>query len=626
VPLTLPSHATMLTGRQPYALGVHLNGTDYVGEDATTLPEVLRGHGYRSGAVVAAYVLTAKFGLAQGFADYDDSLRMSDLFRLTSEIPADEVGRRAGAWLRAHAAERFFAWVHFYDPHLPYAPPAPLTGRFGDRPYDGEVAFVDAELGRLLAILDTTGVRQRTLVVVTSDHGEGFGEHGEEGHGLLAYEETLRVPLLIVAPGRLGAGRVVREPVRLVDLAPTILDLLRLPAPPRVEGRSLAPLLAGAGADAAAPPAYFETLAGQEAKGWAPLRGLVDGDRKFIELPEPELYDLARDPAERRNLAGAERREAQRLAAALRELLAAAPAAAAAPPRQVTAEDRQRLQALGYLVPGTSAGAAGLDPKRGMEIERAVRETRGLLEAGDLDAARHRFATLESLALAISDLYELRHELAAAAGDHATAEAALRDGVARYPRLLGLELRLATFLYERRRLDEAAARASALLARDPQLSQARTLLGLVAEARGDLPGALSSFRAALALEPGSVPLRVRIADLLARTGDPQGAFGEYQSLAAAGVFTTDPEPLFKAGALAAALGRLDRAEELFRAGLAIRPGGVPSLSLALILAQTGHAAEAAPLLEAALAARHQPLDARQQELARALLARLRAAA
>lgn len=614
VPLTLPSHATLFTGKQPFALGLRINGVGRLAKDEVTLAERFRDAGYTTGAVVAAYVVIAKFGLDQGFAHYDDALGPGDVFRFYSEIPAEEVRRRFSRWLDGLGEGRFFAWVHFYDPHQPYAPPAAWAERFPGDPYGGEIAYVDAQLGELLADLGRRGLLARTLVVVTSDHGEGFGEHAEEGHGLLCYEETLRVPLLFSAPGRLPAA-VVRGPARLVDLGPTLLELFRLETPAGVQGRSLASRLLG-DEEGKAPPVYFETLAGAEGKNWAPLQGVIDGGFKLVAAPEPELYDLRRDPGETRNLAGADRSRRHRLDELLRSILlsAAAPDTAR---EEATAEDRRHLRALGYLGTGAPASLPRLDPKRGIRLEQAVRVARTYLHRGETARAG---AALEALIAAnrdvdLPDFYELRHELAAAAGDEETAIAELERGIARFPDLEGPRLRLATYLYEIGRLDAAEERARALVEDKPELAQATTLRGLVAERRGDLAAAAVHFSEALRQEPGSVPLRLRLADLRARSGDAEGAAEVYGAVVGAGLADRDAAVLFRAAALFAHLGRLARAEQLFRQGLALEAGGVHHLALALVLARQGRTAEAVPHLDAALAAAREPLSPEQRALA-----------
>ena len=635
VPLTLPSHSAMFTGRPPFATGVHINGIHYVGDAETTLAERFSAAGYATGAVVSAYVMISKFGLAQGFAAYDDRLTMDDVFRFYAEIPADEAVDRFGRWLDAKPAERpFFGWLHLYDPHQPYEPPAPWDERFAGDPYRGEIAFADAQIGRLLADLERRGLAPDTVVVFTSDHGEGFGEHGEQGHGLLAYDETLAVPLIVHASGGpvpgFAAGRTVEARVSLYDLVPTLVELFGLAGvdgDAALPGRSLAPLLFAAPPDGFgdAEAVYFETTAGQRTKGWAPLVGLVSGDLKYMRLPEPELYDLAADPGERHNLwrrrAAGDGADMERR---LRRLVAeAAPDGGRDAERELSAEDRRRLAALGYLQ--TSGDAGGLDPKSGIGIENRVRDVRERVLAGDVESAASELAAVRAghPEADFTDFYELEFMIERERGRRGEAIAALERGVARFPDSESLVLRLAGYREETGDLDGAERGARELLERDAKSSPAVTLLAQVAEKRGDLAAARAHYEQALALEPGSIPLRVKLAEAALRTGDAAGARALYAELLTEGALDDSPGEMARAALLEAKLGNLQGAEDLLRRVLAAEPGGVHHLSLAVVLAQQGARREAVAELEAALAADVLPLEPDQRQLAEQTLAQLR---
>jgi len=620
VPLTLPSHATMFTGRHPFASGVRVNGIHRLAGDETTLAELFGRRGYATSATVSAYVVTRRFGLAQGFDAYEDSLGMDNLFRYFSEVPADETRRRFGRWLDGRPAGKpFFAWVHFYDPHAPYAPPAPFDRSHAADLYQGEIAFVDREVGRLLDDLAARGLADDTVVVVTSDHGEGFGEHGEEGHGLLAYDETLKVPLVVSAPRALPGGRVVEERVSLYDLFPTIVELFALGADASaLPGRSLAATLAGG----PAPPAgevYFESLAGMTGKGWAPLTGVIaaGGADKLISVPQPELYDLAADPGERRNLLDDRRRRFHELSARLEELTAGAGEPEAAARRELSDEDRRQLAALGYLSGPSLRTDAGIDPKRGIAIEAELRAARKAAEAGRPDEAAGLLAALRAAHpdVDMGELYEVEHLVARLRGDRPAARRALAAGVERFPDLESLRLRYATWLWEVGDPEAAEEQATILLTLHPDEPSAHSLLGLADEGRGRHREALAHYRDALTLEPTSVPLRARVAETLMRTGDAAAARALYDELLAEGALDESAEHLYKSAMLDVALGRLDHAESTFRRALAVEPGGVHYLSFAMVLLRQGKQAEAADYLRQSLAAEELPLDPTQRALA-----------
>ncbi len=416
VPLTLPSHATILSGLLPPRHGLRDNGQGTLPADVTTLATRLADAGYRTGAFVGAFVLDHRYGLARGFERYDDEiLRRGSA--LEAERPGSEVVDRALAWLDERPAVEgagvrvpFFAWVHLYDPHAPYEPPEPFRSRHAGDPYGGEIASTDAQVARLTAWLARRRETARTIVVVVADHGESLGEHGELTHGLLLYQPTLRVPLLLSAPGVL-APRVVREPVGLADLAPTLAALLGQPLAGARDGRDLsAALLAGGeppAADLYAESHYPATF------GWSPLVALRRGALKLIEAPSvkpvksTELYDLAADPGEARDLRAERRRDAaaltQALAALAKDERRAAPAAA-------DAESRARLAALGYAAPSAAAAtqAGTRDPKSAVALFRAYEEAHAAEQQGRLAEAA---ALLRPLVAADPTKPRLPHEL-----------------------------------------------------------------------------------------------------------------------------------------------------------------------------------------------------------------------
>ncbi|HET8644195.1 MAG TPA: sulfatase, partial [Vicinamibacteria bacterium] len=303
VPQTRPSHASLFTGRQPYEHGLRDNYSPPLAAGTPTLASLLRARGYDTAGFVGAYPVSRPSGLDQGFATFDDPF---GAFQATTtreprvERTAREVVDRALEWLDRPRTAPFLAWVHLFDPHAPYAPPAPFKARFAARPYDGEVAYADAQLGRLVSWLDRSGARGRTLVVVTSDHGEGLGEHGEDEHMLFVYDATLRVPLILSQPGALPGGKVVAGQFRSVDLLPTVLELLGLAAP-ATSGASRAEQVR-AGTRIPDNESYAESLYGSLHFGWAPLRALRAEGWKYIDAPRAELYRVSEDPGELRNL------------------------------------------------------------------------------------------------------------------------------------------------------------------------------------------------------------------------------------------------------------------------------------------------------------------------------------
>ncbi len=358
VPITLPSHLSILTGTYPAYHGVHENNGFYVAEELTTLAEILQDQGYDTAAFVGAFPLDSQTGLDQGFDLYDDNYPSSleqgkhpALQGFFDERPAAEVVRPALEWLGRRDRDPFFLWAHFFDPHQPQIPPSPYRERYAHSLYDGEIASVDETIGRLLAALEKQGVLDRTLVVLTADHGEGLGDHGELTHALLLYSSTIRVPLIIRDPRDLTPRRI-QEPVATVDILPTILERLGLEVPAAVQGDLLP-----RSDDDPTPrrTIHTETLYGALIHGWSPLERLTVEDWMLIHGPSPRLYRVDEDPGELHDLAGG---DPERLAAIQRRLVQRRRELAAggveAREESMSPEKQARLAALGYL--GSSGG------------------------------------------------------------------------------------------------------------------------------------------------------------------------------------------------------------------------------------------------------------------------------
>jgi len=302
VPLTLPAHASLFTGSFPMATGVHDFATNTLPSSAVTLAEVLRQNGYATGAFLGSPVLDARYGLNQGFDTYFDHFDLRHVDEDKADVvkrPGDKVMDEALGWLKRGPRQPFFLWVHLYDAHYPYQPPEPFATRYKTRPYDGEIAFVDVQVGRLLSFLKEKGSFANSLVVLASDHGESLGDHGEQKHGFFIYDSTLHVPLLIKVPR--ATPRVIGEDISLVDVMPTILQALQIPTPLTVQGRSLLSGSLGRPGSGSS-DVYAETFLPLLHFSWSQLRALRWKGLKYIEAPHPELYDTVADPHETKNL------------------------------------------------------------------------------------------------------------------------------------------------------------------------------------------------------------------------------------------------------------------------------------------------------------------------------------
>ena len=393
-PLTLPAHASLLTGTFPGAHGIRDNGGAALAEDQTTLAEALRGRGYRTGGFIAAFVLDHRWGLNQGFDRYSDPF---DLANYTPDVGLDAVQRRGGevvdealAWMNEETTRPFFAWVHLYEPHAPYDAPERIRARFPSTvigAYDAEVAAADEQVGRLVNALSRGGRLDRTIVAVLGDHGEALGEHQEQEHGFFLYDATVRIPLILAGPGM--AAREVLEQVRIVDVMPTLLELAGADVPASVQGQSLAHLARGNGQSLVA---LSETWYPREHFGWSELAAIHDGRYTLIAAPRRELYDTRTDPGELHNLADTEPGRADALERALRDLVGKTSARKpAAPGRPVDAQTAERLRALGYVsgrvTRSSGDGQVLADPKDKIGVYNLLKRAGDASVQGRLDEA-----------------------------------------------------------------------------------------------------------------------------------------------------------------------------------------------------------------------------------------------
>ncbi len=538
-PLTLPSHLTVLTGQLPGHHGVRDNlGYPFDVERHPFLPRVFKAAGYATGGAVSSYVLRAETGIGKGFDAYDATFHAipDDRFD-TIQRPGAATVAAALAWLAPHAGRPFFLFVHLYEPHAPYEPPEPFAARYRDVPYDGEIAAADAAVGTLVAELKRLGIYDRAVVALMSDHGEGLGEHGEGQHGIFLYRTTLQVPLLVKLPSARQGGRRVAAPARLVDLFPTLVELAGLPLPAGLDGASLLPALGGAGESAAAAqPAYAEAYYGRLHFGWSELTSLVGGpgDRfHYIEAPQPELYDLAADPGETRNVLAGERRTF----AALKGEMASY-RTPLAPPTPADAETVAKLASLGYLGGGAVARTGPLpDPKTQQATMRAMETALDHMSAGRFAAAVPVFERALAANPRMTDAWTLLAKAYAKLGRNGDAA----DAYERAMKLAGgspeLALPAAGALLAAGRLDEARRHAELALAASPQ--PAYEILVRVAVARHDEAGALALMRRAVAAGRASPALRAQLGIHLEESGAPAEALAILAPLAASAGMAAD---------------------------------------------------------------------------------------
>lgn len=554
-PLTLPSHATMFTGLHPAEHSLMTNGKGRLPDDVTTLAEVLSEHGYATSAFVSSFVLNRKFGLDQGIRDYDD--RLSGVQASTDILHRERDGKStvdaSVEWIAKHCRERFSCWIHLYDPHYPYVAHEPLFGeQFANQPYDAEIAFVDRQLSRVFDLLKAQGLEDNTLVVVVGDHGESLGEHQEPNHGYLLYEATQHVPLIVVVPKSAKAGVRVSGPVPLLDLFPTILELLGLEVPTATSGQSLA----GVWKNEEPQPRVCLGMTDEPLldNGWSGLRSLTKDEWKYIRSPKPELYRLDTDPHELSNCVGEFPEVMADLEAQLEELEQQMRVRKPVE-NPLSNQEKKLLAGLGYtggLRERDPTSAPGPDVKDMLPLANALATAMELLEHGETEQA----------------------------------EVQLRAIVEKAPTYLKAVGNLGICLARQGRIGEAIECYERVLKLDPRDANALSNLAAAFVSQGDQQKAVEHYRAAMAVDPDSAVPAFQLGLLYQKLGD---------NLAAADLFAEavrrDPqyEEAFRAwGDLETSMGHPDQGRQRYQQALAANPESIPSLvNLGILEARSG---------------------------------------
>ena len=598
--VTLPSHASILSGRYPYEHGIRDN-TGYRFEAARpTIATLLKSAGFATAAFIGGFPLDRRFGLAGGFDIYDDKLDpASSTDPGERERRADAVVASATKWIAGQQG-KWLAWVHVYDPHTTYAAPAEWAARYPDAPYLGEVAWTDSALGPLLNLLDDQP--RNTLIIVTADHGESLGEHGETTHGVFAYESTLRVPLIIAETvGRdrrtkAPRGVVIDTPARHVDLLPTILEAAAVPATSPLAGTSLKDVIAkGSGDDR---PSYFEAMTPAVTRGWAPLRGLISGRQKYIDLPLRELYDLAGDPREATNLITVQPDRVQVFLNLLKGFDMAPPSRAAAE----TPETIERLRSLGYIGGGTAAVRDRYtdadDPKRLIEIEQMLERATAAQRAGRVDEAAGLYRVVIERRKDTEDAYRklalIHWQQGRAAEAIATLELALANGVTQSE----VRIKLGQYLAESGQPARAIELLSATAGDDPD---ALTTLGNAYVTANRPRQAIATFERLLTLDPRSALAYENLgaAQLQARNF----AAAEKTLRQSIALDATRAGAHTSLGVALASTNRRSEAIESWVRAIALDPGDLNALfNVTVNLVEAGRRDEAAPYAQRFIAA------------------------
>jgi arylsulfatase A-like enzyme/tetratricopeptide (TPR) repeat protein len=589
-PLTLPSHASILSATQPLFHRVRDNGASRAPADLILLSEVLGKHGFATAAFIGGYVLHSKWGLNQGFDFYSDRFEPDARGNLLQDKkPAGTVLGDARRWLDEHGGQRFFIWIHLYDPHFPYTPPSPFAERCGNDPYRGEVEYADNEMGRFFDYLRQKGWYDQTLIVVTADHGEGLNDHGEQKHGYFLYETTIHVPLIIRAPLPFAA-RTIPQTVQLVDVAPTVLDLLGIQAPAQWQGRSMQRLMAGLGDDRFH-SAYSETWYPRLHFGWSSLQAFTSDQMKYIFSPRDELYDLRGDPGEEHNQAGARPRQRSDLRGRGLAFINRHEKGALTPGNltSISMEDKRRLAALGYLsgsatVPAPTGPLA--DPKDKLPDYIAFGKAVSLLADSRWDEALGSAQGIVERNPEFADAVNLMGNAHYGRQRFPEALRAFRRALKLKPEDPFFRLDLLKTLQALGQFDAAAAETEHFLLAAPNDASLLATLGRIRLAQNRDEQGQQLLLRALAIDPGVFPMLNQAAETLIARRELPAAREILQGILRTNPRATDSHYLL--AQIEETQHRLQPAMDLYRRELETNPGKFEAaVNLANLLKQGG---------------------------------------
>lgn len=621
VPLTLPSHCSIFTGKYSIGHNVRNNGRYFLSKDETTMAKLLKQKGFHTYAVVAAFVLLSKFGLNQGFDIYDDSLDTHMMKRdFKSEIGADQVYKKFKKWFAVNHKKRFFSWIHFFDPHQPYRPPDEYIPKGWEKDplklYDGEIEFVDKYVGKIIEDLKTAGILNKTLVIIVGDHGEAFGEHQEHGHSIFCYNENLKVPLVFFNED-IFENSLIKSRVNLVDIMPTILDFLGMAVPGDVQGKSFLTMLQGE-EEKEERTFYVESMYGKEEMNWAPLTGIIDGNYKYISIPEPELYDLGNDKSERDNIFRKKINVARKYDKKLKDIILKYSDVGEKSKRKLSDEDIKHLKSLGYISPFSASGGSLIDPKKGVVVDNKLKKLSVDIKKGEnLPGVKKELEKIliETPELKTPVVYILFYNVYKEEKDLTSALNILAKGIEEYPDFIEFRFTLASLLYDLKRYDKVIQICSFILEKNPVHTQAYVLLGDCFDQRNDPAEMIKNYQAAVNLEPENIYLMIKYSELLLKHKKFEEAFKIYDSLLAKDVIANNHRFLFKVAMLHAQYGTMVKAENILNRVVQINPGGKYHYYYAIVLSKNGKLGEAIRNMETALEKYPQDLDEIQKSQA-----------
>lgn len=595
VPLTTPSHCSILTGTYPLYHQVRNNGSYVLPAELMTLAEKLKERGLKTAAFVASFTVDSRLGLDQGFDHYDDNFVEGQAFKsLNSERNAERVFAVFSRWLNEIKTEQFFSWVHFFDPHLPYDPPSPFKEEFADSPYDGEIAYMDYYVGKVVEQLREKNLLRNTLIILAGDHGEAFGEKEEAGHGIFLYEPTMRVPLIFYAENHLPAGVTIKPRVRLIDIMPSILEMLELPLPIDIQGTSLLPYIRGKKNDDL--PSYIETFFPRENYGWSELKGLIDGDWKYIHAPMEELYNLRTDPGEAQNTSPKEQKILEEKREKLKAIISKSSSPFRTEKRQMTVEERERLRSLGYTAYAEEIQKENLpDPKDMIEELRLITQAESYEFGGEFQRSAEIYEKILTLRPETPSSYVNLALVFAKMGRFEEAISILQRGLGRIPGSEILMTRLGHTYMVIGRLKKALEAMQTVLEINPKNFDALLASGWILDFMGQKEEARGFYEKAFEVEPENKFLRKNYAMNLAATGKIPEAIGIYENLKRD--YPDDHEIYQDLGIAYGYANDLGRSIDNLKKAVSLRPTPVSYYNLAVALKKVGSIEEAVGYLK-----------------------------
>jgi arylsulfatase A-like enzyme/Tfp pilus assembly protein PilF len=604
VPLTLPSHTTILSGMLPGDSGVRDNVGYRVPESTTLVQELLKKNGYATGASVSAFVIRRETALSRGFDFYDDDVKPMHGEKVISRVQRDgkQTLDAAHGWLTSHINRPFFFFLHLYEPHTPYEPPEPYYSKYSNK-YDGEIAYADSIVGQLLDELKRKGIYDKSLIILLSDHGEGLNEHGEDEHGLFLYREDLQVPLMVKLPKERRAGASVKTPVELTDVFPTILDRTATP-PPKSGKRSGQSLLAFLDDKGPSRSIYSETFYPKFHFGWSDMHSLIEGIDHYIRAPQPELYDLAQDPGEKNNRLEQDRRTYVRMRAAIEPFVQQASA-----PSNIDPEEAAKLAALGYVgsTVATKGGESLPDPKSKLDSFNNIREAYTLYKQKKSAEALQVTEHLLTENPLLTDLWDLKSKIYYQMNRRQEAMEAAKEGLRRVPTSIALLYDVANLAMDMDDLQTAQQHADIAVKIEP--GEAHEILSRIAIRRGDVKKAESEAKLAVATAHAPTEALKILGIIEKDRGNLPQALA-YFDRASAEAARSDKTIVGIHQLRGDTLARLDRtpeAEKEFRAAIAEDPNvPEPYASLVMLLAVEHRTDEATKLIFDVVKAAPQP--------------------